>query len=612
MYNKELANHILLKLGELFPSSTSSVDLKESLVPGFENLPKSDWVAAIDALLKLGLVSGVEIREGPALADAANLLLTARGQEELREGAGNQTSFPGLRPNSKLVFLSHAATDQEIAIYLKSVIEKAIPDSDVFVSSDTEDLRPGDEWVKKIRENLRAARMLLLLASERGLIRPWVWYETGSAWSREIRIIPCCLGKIRKNDLAAPFSSYQALNVDEAGDLKNLLTEIGHELKLTVQMPEFEPSVSGLRRLDKMRQGSELNILGPQAFQLVEQLVTNEDDLQFRVLITNLRDLLVERWHSLNAFDAEAPLKEAEFETRFESHLQNVFYPALRKLVFAGFSLIKYERNKALFGRVANLLIEVFGVCGKLAALPTPGTPTGRTTRGTVGLEVLLGARVLASYAMRMTRYEYLPALLKKYVAPVGSSAARKQEPFLFWPLRMNVTGNDRIAYTWQRVVEPHWLEFFGSEQSFVDSACQLEFVLFLNSYLATKIPDVVGWLGEYVPDTSFSYWSGSDLWRYQLDAVVPLAENICTSLSLGPDPPYLLNFSVEHPIFQKGFSPSLPATSEQRQDLFAQHLKELVRWRAENSQSVTHFPPDGPIWGPVLGPRMAGNRRLP
>jgi hypothetical protein len=56
-------------------------------------------------------------------------------------------------------------------------------------------------------------------------------------------MIPYCLGRDRKNGLSAPFSSYQALNVDEESDFKNLLTEIGRELGVLVQVPETCPSV---------------------------------------------------------------------------------------------------------------------------------------------------------------------------------------------------------------------------------------------------------------------------------------------------------------------------------------------------------------------------------
>jgi hypothetical protein len=176
------------------------------------------------------------------------------------------------------------------------VIEGAIPGADVFVSSDTEDLRPGDEWVKRIRENLRAANMLVLLPSERGLNRPWVWYETGSAWSREIRMIPCCLGSVRKNGLAAPFSSYQALNVDEGPDFKNLLTEIGRELGLPVRMPETQLFVSELKALDHKVHLSDASLLTPEEIQLrvdaanVSAKVTQGQREWFGVLLTNESD----------------------------------------------------------------------------------------------------------------------------------------------------------------------------------------------------------------------------------------------------------------------------------------------------------------------------------
>ena len=223
MYNEQLASAILRKLDELFPTPTTSDDLWEFQVQGFKQEPKKKWLEAIDALLKLGQINGAEMREGPLLVNAANLLITARGREDLRAEARPKVTGRRTGPESKLVFLSHAAKDQEIAIYLKKIVEEAIPGCDVFVSSDTEDLRPGDEWVRRIRERLREARVLVLLASERGLSRPWVWYETGAGWSREIRTIPCCLGSIRKNNLAAPFSSYQSLNGDEVGDFKSLL-----------------------------------------------------------------------------------------------------------------------------------------------------------------------------------------------------------------------------------------------------------------------------------------------------------------------------------------------------------------------------------------------------
>jgi hypothetical protein len=293
MYNKELASGVLRTLDELFPTFSTSESLWEFQVQGFKKEPKEVWLEAIDALLKFGQIEGKALREGPALLHAANLTITASGREELRKSTQPDPPTLPLSSRANLVFLSHAAKDQEIAIYLKKIIEQVIPGSDVFVSSDTDDLRPGDEWVKRIRENLREAKMLLLLASERGLARPWVWYETGSAWSREIRMIPCCFGKIRKNGLSAPFSSYQALNADETGDFRSLLTEIGRELKMPVQLPEIEPVVSQLQALDQTAHESDTSMLTPEEIQLradatnVSAKITQGYRDAFSVLLAN-------------------------------------------------------------------------------------------------------------------------------------------------------------------------------------------------------------------------------------------------------------------------------------------------------------------------------------
>lgn len=552
-------------------------------------------------LRKFGTDSQAALLEGKSIL--AKQSASFRGQEETPREVDEGSASKG-NAGRNLVFLSHAAIDQDTAMFLKRLIESTIGRSEVFVSSDTEDVRPGDEWVRKIRENLRAAKMLLLLASERGLKRPWVWYETGSAWSREIRMIPCCLGKIRKNELAAPFSSYQALNIDDVGDLKNLLNSIGRELGLSVEVPDLEPIATKLQVLDRKSGESKLAATAPPENGRIERVVLDGDDRQFNVEMTKFRDLLVEQWYSLNAF---TPLQEGEFEAKSERHLNEVFYPALSDLVHAGLLLIKYKLNVDWFARVSKLMVEVFETCNKLASFPPPSANAreSRPTRGTVGLAVLAGARLLATYAMRMKRYEYLAHLLKEYVAQIGPPASHRREPFLFWPVRMNVPGNDRIAYIWREYAQSCWGEFFGNEQSFLDAACQLEFILSLNSYLATKNKDAVQWLHEFRSDTSYDYWYGSDLWRYKLEPIVPIATQIYEALTLGSDPPFLLDLSVEHAVFHKAFCPSSSTTVEQRHGTFLQYIKGLLEWQAQAAISQARFPPDEPDWGPVLGPQM-------
>src|SRR5215467_13643056 len=109
-----------------------------------------------------------------------------------------------------VLFMSHAAVDKELALSLKETIEHAFDSIDVFVSSDPEDLPIGDSWVEKILDSLERARLVLVLATDRGLNRKWVWFEAGAGWNRRRQIFAGCIGKTRKNNLPAPFGQHTA------------------------------------------------------------------------------------------------------------------------------------------------------------------------------------------------------------------------------------------------------------------------------------------------------------------------------------------------------------------------------------------------------------------
>jgi hypothetical protein len=124
------------------------------------------------------------------------------------------------------VFLSHAAFDSGLAIYFKNLLESTLTDIKVFCSSDPTDLPPGSKWQKEIHDQLQQADMLLLLATSRSLPRPWVWFECGTLWFTNKRIIPLCLGVARKDSLPTPLAELMALNLDDSNDLEILFSTL--------------------------------------------------------------------------------------------------------------------------------------------------------------------------------------------------------------------------------------------------------------------------------------------------------------------------------------------------------------------------------------------------
>ncbi len=82
--------------------------------------------------------------------------------------------------------------------------------------------------------------------------------------------------------------------------------------------------------------------------------------------------VLIERWHSLNAFDPQARYTTPEFDSRARDNLKITFQPALRRLVHAGLLIIEHNLDQDWSERIVDLLVETFEACGRLEGLMQP------------------------------------------------------------------------------------------------------------------------------------------------------------------------------------------------------------------------------------------------
>jgi hypothetical protein len=71
---------------------------------------------------------------------------------------------------------------------------------------------------------------LILMLSDESVKRPWVNFEAGAAWTRDIKIIPVCYRTLFKEDLPKPYSSLQAVGLQKYGDDEYLARSVAHYL----------------------------------------------------------------------------------------------------------------------------------------------------------------------------------------------------------------------------------------------------------------------------------------------------------------------------------------------------------------------------------------------
>lgn len=114
------------------------------------------------------------------------------------------------------VFISHITEEACVALVLKEYIEARFLDQiSVFASSNVYDLTPGDKWLRKIETAIKEADLMLIIYSPASLTRPWINFEAGCGWIKEIEMIPICHSGQHKDQLPFPFSGLQSLQLED-------------------------------------------------------------------------------------------------------------------------------------------------------------------------------------------------------------------------------------------------------------------------------------------------------------------------------------------------------------------------------------------------------------
>ncbi len=123
-----------------------------------------------------------------------------------------------------LVFISHIFEEKDIAFLVKDFIEEAFLGMiDVFISSDKDSISLGQKWLNSITDSLKNCSIEIILCSPESIKRPWINFEAGAGWIRDIPVIPLCHSGIEPSNLPLPLNLLQAAKANEISNLNMLL-----------------------------------------------------------------------------------------------------------------------------------------------------------------------------------------------------------------------------------------------------------------------------------------------------------------------------------------------------------------------------------------------------
>jgi TIR domain-containing protein len=152
---------------------------------------------------------------------------------------------------SSRMFISHISEEASVAARLKVTLMKDFLGLlAVFVSSDTESIAAGEEWLTSISHALHESSIFLVLCSPTSILRPWINFEAGAAWMRDIPVIPLCHAGLKTRDLPMPLAARQGVALDDAEGLRRLYGQIATVLRCQTPQRSYEALVRELGSVD--------------------------------------------------------------------------------------------------------------------------------------------------------------------------------------------------------------------------------------------------------------------------------------------------------------------------------------------------------------------------
>ena len=160
-------------------------------------------------------------------------------------------SWGAILASKPIIFISHISEEANLAaIFRQHIPTDFLSLVDVFVSSDTESISAGRNWLTSIESALRDACVELILGSKVSIKRPWINFEAGAAWMKGIPVVPVCHTELRPRDPPMPFSVLQAVEANQESGLRQIYALIARKLESEVPHPDFTKLIEEIQSFE--------------------------------------------------------------------------------------------------------------------------------------------------------------------------------------------------------------------------------------------------------------------------------------------------------------------------------------------------------------------------
>lgn len=161
-------------------------------------------------------------------------------------------SIDGLEMEKKTIFLSHISEEGALGTIFKDRLEKDFLSLiNVFVSSDSRSIPPGDAWLKAVDQNLEGAAALIVLASPQSIARPWITFEAGAGWAKRVPTMIVCHSGITPGGLPLPLGQLQAFQATDVTRIQAMYGVVASVLGSAVPEPDLSKFIESISTFER-------------------------------------------------------------------------------------------------------------------------------------------------------------------------------------------------------------------------------------------------------------------------------------------------------------------------------------------------------------------------
>jgi hypothetical protein len=154
-------------------------------------------------------------------------------------------------PAKRTVFVSHISDETTIAQWLKTKLDRDfLGGLEIFVSSDRSTISAGRRWLDEVHHALKKADLQIVLCSRASVGRPWVNFEAGAVWLRDIPVVPACHSGLEPDELPVPLNMLEGIVLSNAKGLAKLYDSVAAALGLRTPNVDFDALASEARDLE--------------------------------------------------------------------------------------------------------------------------------------------------------------------------------------------------------------------------------------------------------------------------------------------------------------------------------------------------------------------------